>query len=61
MSCDIIMGNVKPLREKIARLEQHVKNLESTIEVMLDKPEKYVRDISVEGDLTGLKWSGGDV
>lgn len=52
MSCDIVMGNVKPLYEKIAKLEAQLKAIQPLDPVQkysLDKSKEYVRTI-VEGE-----------
>jgi len=60
MSCDIVMGNVAPLRKRITELEERVHYLEMKL-YPLDKSEKERTYIHVEGDLTSLQWSGGDI
>ena len=73
MSCDIIMGNVAPLKQRMKEIRQlalqgaaywngpEARAFEEIALLALDNSREYVRDIHVEGDLTSLQWSGGDV
>lgn len=58
---DIVMGNVAPLKKRIAELEAKIDRYEVVLLGKgIDIHKKYVRDVYVEGDLTGQRWSGGD-
>ncbi len=61
MSCDIVMGNVKPLLKEIASLKEKLAYLEQAQKV-LDKAKYYDINTYVEGDYTELpSWSFEDI
>lgn len=58
---DIVMGNVTPLKKRIAELEARLDGYEVyLLHEGIDIRKEYVTN-TVEGDRTSEKWYGGDV